>query len=993
MSSSPQTQAGQPSESGPGPVSIPGFDRVEFLRHGLALVPDPADKRPGLPLLLLGRDSLPELRSCSCARSKTRTCDHVLELVGLYRSFLESRGGRSPYDLFKASLWHKLSTVLARRGEPLLERVGLSSVRDGRGGWIGISGPDGEELARYLSSGPDAGRLVERLGPAGGEDQVPGRSEILKRLALRTLTQDERSLIERGYKSQRMALEGSFWYRLAYHCFMEFGPSGITFQPRIEEKTGRFTLLGLGPDQRPVLQLAVPRLEVGSLLAAFRDDLPNQHGLTIHPLPLRSIFKVDLNTELDLEVRPLIQVLQGDGEAFYLDRAEVERFRYGNLIYVKELGLLAELERERGPGRRFKAPVRMRLKKSQVPSFLEEHAAELKEDRFLVGEEVRSLKIFKEFDRIEVDPKALERDWCWLDLRYGFGTGSVSLAELLRAREEGRRYLGLEGGWVDCQAESLSGLEGLGRREIDPADRVRLSRLDLLRLQAAAQTPLRVTGRDQRARLLKRLLSLSPALPGARVKGLTSSLRPYQTIGFEWLRFLSENFLSGLLCDDMGLGKTHQVMALMLWLRESGRSDRPMLVVCPATVLSHWSGKLGEHAPGLRAAVFHGAQREVEDVLAGNDLLLTSYGVLLNDIRRLEEIDWSLVVFDEIQTIKNPQTKTFQAARSLRAGFRLGLTGTPLENRLEDLKALFDLILPGYLGSDQSFQERYAGRDSMPAPTRRAELGRLISPFVLRRLKGSVLEELPDKIEDIRTCRLSQDQVALYREAVSSRGRALAEELKAAGRPIPYIHIFALLNLLKQICDHPALVSDPGEDPERCRSGKWDLFQELLQESLDSGQKVVVYSQYLRMIELIAGHLGRLGVDFVTLTGRSRNRGRIISRFNDDPGCRVFAGSLRAGGLGIDLVAASVVIHYDRWWNAAREDQATDRVHRIGQRRGVQVFKLVTEGTLEEKISALIEKKRRLLEEVVPEDDPRVLKSFSREDLIGFLSFSPPVGE
>ena len=213
--------------------------------------------------------------------------------------------------------------------------------------------------------------------------------------------------------------------------------------------------------------------------------------------------------------------------------------------------------------------------------------------------------------------------------------------------------------------------------------------------------------------------------------------------------------------------------------------------------------------------------------------------------------------------------------------------------------------------------------------------------------------------------------------------------LRKKGEPVPYLHVFAVLNLLKQVCDHPALLAgEPGAYQDHT-SGKWDLFQELLDESLGSGQKVVVYSQYLGMLEIIARHLTRCGVGHVTLTGRSRKRGEIVRRFEEDPGCRVFVGSLKAGGVGIDLVAASVVIHFDRWWNAAREDQATDRVHRIGQSRGVQVFKLVTEGTLEERIDAIIERKRRLMKSTVPEDDPGVLKAFSREDLIEFLGQVP----
>jgi len=389
----------------------------------------------------------------------------------------------------------------------------------------------------------------------------------------------------------------------------------------------------------------------------------------------------------------------------------------------------------------------------------------------------------------------------------------------------------------------------------------------------------------------------------------------------------------------------------------------------------------------LKAAVFHGGQRKFEDSLKHGNVLLTSYGLLRNDIEQLERIPFALAVFDEIQYIKNQKTQAYEAAKRINTKVKLGLTGTPIENTLWDLKALFDLAVPGYLGAEENFHEQYVRPLEVdPSDSSRKSLSRLISPFTLRRLKKTVLDELPEKIEDIRTCRLSDDQVKLYRDAIASRGRGLIDALKKDKEPIPYMHIFALLNLLKQICNHPAQVNGRADDYEQYRSGKWDLFEELVFECLDSDQKIVVYSQYLEMIRIIEKFLQGLDMGYVTLTGASRKRGEIVARFNRDPDCRIYVGSLKAGGTGIDLVAASVVIHYDRWWNAAKEDQATDRVHRIGQKRGVQVFKLVTQGTLEEKISAIIEKKRDLMASIVPEDDPNLLKTFSREELIEMLA-------
>jgi SNF2 family DNA or RNA helicase len=297
---------------------------------------------------------------------------------------------------------------------------------------------------------------------------------------------------------------------------------------------------------------------------------------------------------------------------------------------------------------------------------------------------------------------------------------------------------------------------------------------------------------------------------------------------------------------------------------------------------------------------------------------------------------------------------------------------------------LFDLVLPGYLGSDEDYAARYISTESGISPGL-PHLRKLISPFTLRRLKTDVLEELPEKIEDVRTCPLSELQVRLYRDALSTKGASLLSQMETNPGPLPYIHIFALLNLLKRICDHPALVMNRIEEYQNYASGKWDLFQELLFETLDSGRKIVVFTQYLGMISMMERLLNDLGIEFVTLTGSSQDRGEIVRRFNEDANCRVFLGSLKAGGTGIDLVGGSTVLHYDRWWNAAREDQATDRVHRIGQKRAVQVFKLVTEGTLEDKISAIIEKKRELMNSVVQADEAHLNKIFTREELMELL--------
>ncbi|HEY0782067.1 MAG TPA: SNF2-related protein, partial [Thermoanaerobaculia bacterium] len=498
----------------------------------------------------------------------------------------------------------------------------------------------------------------------------------------------------------------------------------------------------------------------------------------------------------------------------------------------------------------------------------------------VLDEPLARRRVYRDFDTLSIgapslsadgSEEALARSWLWLSIAYGFGDEAVSLADLLRAKRQGLPYLETAEGWIDLHAPAFRDLERLGERwgnggEVGSGDdRVRLSLPDLLRLQATTGKPLSVAPDGEGAAILSRLLSGEPEAEYRTPAGLSSRLRPYQESGVRWLQFLWENRLGGLLCDDMGLGKTHQTLALVLSLFERGIHG-PYLVVCPTSVISHWRNKIRDHAPGLRAVVHHGAQRRLEG-LGARDVLLTSYGVLRRDAGELAAIPLALAVFDEVQHVKNRATLSYRAACELDAQVRLGLTGTPIENAVDDLKTLFDLVLPGYLGSDADFQARYGRAGAgLEDGGDLAELRRLVAPFVLRRLKSTVLHELPEKIEDVRTCALSEEQVRLYRDAVAGRGAELKRQLAAAEGPLPYIHVFALLNLLKQICDHPALaIGDLGRAPELA-SGKWDLFREILDECLASGQKVVVFTQYLGMIRLMERHLEELGVGFTTLT-------------------------------------------------------------------------------------------------------------------------------
>lgn len=569
-----------------------------------------------------------------------------------------------------------------------------------------------------------------------------------------------------------------------------------------------------------------------------------------------------------------------------------------------------------------------------------------------------------------------------LKLVYRTNRGEIGISSLINAASGRKRFLFLDAGMIDLHDMRFRWLK---RFEDVEDDTITVNILELLRLNG--QEPL--IGKSKKIEeLLQGLLKLEHEHT-LDTRGLRSSLRPYQITGVQWLASLRSYGLSGLLCDDMGLGKTHEAMALMAIIynaRKKGK--RRFLVLCPTSVMVPWQEKLAQYMPDLKVHVYHGIGREIEPYTEEGELLLTSYGIWRNDCKILGKINFDLAVFDEIQVAKNPRSRIHRALNTVNAKMRLGLTGTPIENYLWDLKALFDLVLPGYLHGEAEFRERYIiPIEKNQSTFARNQLREVIRPFILRRRKQDVLPELPAKTEEVGHCYLSEMQQQLYREATEAAKLQLVGLLDSGQGPIPYMHIFSLLTRLKQICDHPAIVLDDIEHYHKYESGKWDLFCELLTEAQNSGQKVVVFSHYLAMLDIMELHLQKLEIPYASIRGSTQNRAEELRRFNHDPECKVFLGSLQAVGLGVDLTAASVVIHYDRWWTAAREQQATDRVHRIGQTKGIQVFKLITLKTFEERIDELIRQKAALLEDVVGYDDQRLIKQLTREELAALLSF------
>jgi superfamily II DNA or RNA helicase len=465
------------------------------------------------------------------------------------------------------------------------------------------------------------------------------------------------------------------------------------------------------------------------------------------------------------------------------------------------------------------------------------------------------------------------------------------------------------------------------------------------------------------ADLADRLANLAtepPALPAP--PGLEATLRPYQLRGLSWLAAMCEAGFGACLADDMGLGKTIQVIALHLHRRPARIG--PTLVVCPASLLGTWEREVRRFAPSIPVRRYHGGGRHMRG-LAPDEMVLVTYGVVLRDVAELASLDWGLVVADEAQHAKNPHSRTARELRTLPAAARIALTGTPVENRLSELWAILDWTTPGLLGHLEAFVRRIAvpvERHRDPVATTR--LSALVRPFLLRRRKSDpgIAPELPPKTETDVVVPLTAEQVTLYEAVVRETMEAIATKdgIERAGL------VFKLLTSLKQICNHPAHYLKQSEAPLAGRSGKLAAFDELADVIAAAGDSMLVFTQYTEMATLLQQHLDARGIRSLFLHGGIpvRRREEMVDEFQAGR-APVFLLSLRAGGTGLTLTRATHVVHYDRWWNPAVEDQATDRAYRIGQDRPVQVHRLIAEGTLEDRIAALLEEKRGLAEAVV----------------------------
>jgi hypothetical protein len=554
----------------------------------------------------------------------------------------------------------------------------------------------------------------------------------------------------------------------------------------------------------------------------------------------------------------------------------------------------------------------------------------------------------------------------------------AELATLQEAADAKRSLVRVRGQWVQVDSNEIAAImQHVGQRGQATGSELLRTGLGIDTLDAAGgATVVGVTATGWLGELLNDALhaTMSPIPTPANFMG---TLRPYQERGVGWLSFLGRLGLGACLADDMGLGKTAQLIAALL----ADPIEGTTLVVCPVSVLGNWARELQRFAPHLSVLEHHGTDRHDHDEAfaeraARHDVVLTTYSLISRDIEHLQAITFARVVLDEAQQVKNPGTAQTKAVARLRAHRRIALTGTPVENRLTELWSLMQLLNPGLLGTFASFKKRFAGpieRDHDEEAT--ALLRRITTPFVLRRLKTdrSIINDLPDKIETTEHCPLTREQATLY--------QAVVDELLAASEQADGIArkglVLAGISKLKQVCNHPAhflsdgsalTFSGTSSSAGHDRSGKLGRMEELLDEIIDTGDKVLIFTQFAHWGDLLAPHLARrYGTEPLWLHGGvpRTKRDKMVEAFGDPAGPPIFMLSLKAGGTGLNLTAASHVIHFDRWWNPAVEDQATDRAYRIGQKRSVLVHKLVSSGTIEERIDEMITNKRSLAKRVV----------------------------
>jgi non-specific serine/threonine protein kinase len=568
-------------------------------------------------------------------------------------------------------------------------------------------------------------------------------------------------------------------------------------------------------------------------------------------------------------------------------------------------------------------------------------------------------------------------DWFDLTMDLSFEGTPVSLAAFLQAIREKKRFVRLADGsygmlpqeWLRRFAMAAA----LGNPE---EETLRFSRTQIPLLEELSETG-EFDADITYEHLRQRLASFSGIEAHAGPEGFAGTLRPYQQAGIDWLLFLHDFGFGGLLADDMGLGKTIQTLALLQHIHAL-KKEPPSLIVVPTSLVHNWESEASHFTPSLRALVYHGiGRKQYRNKLESCDVVITSYGILRRDIEFLRGLTFTYVVLDESQNIKNFASVNARAVRHLKSHFRLALTGTPVENNLTELWSQFQFLNPGMLGGLRTFTESFARPiERLHDESRAATLRRMIHPFLLRRTKELVAAELPPKVESTVLCDMEEAQRSAYHHWREYYRQAIMRSVETVGLRRSTVKVLEGLTKLRLVCCHPQLA----DEQYHGSSGKYNAFQEMLDDILAEGHKVLVFSQFVKMLTILRRHLDKHNVVYEYLDGRTIHRKERVDHFQNDEAVKVFLISLRAGGTGLNLTSADYVIHYDPWWNPAVETQATDRTHRIGQLRQVFSYKLITRESVEEKILALQDRKKQLVGNIITTEES-FLKSLTREDI------------
>jgi len=561
-------------------------------------------------------------------------------------------------------------------------------------------------------------------------------------------------------------------------------------------------------------------------------------------------------------------------------------------------------------------------------------------------------------------------DWLAVSAEWEAEGLKLSKADLEQLAAATARFVKLpNSGWVELDTASVqSAQEAMADMGVDGLIAVpqkvgmeHVAHLDEGDISRFADSP--------EARQLRSRVSEFKGIPCADLpRGLRAELRPYQKDGFDFLAHLVQIKLGGILADDMGLGKTLQTLTLLAWLKERNpKNPQPSLVICPASVLHNWRREAEKFTPGMRVLVLESgaARHNLRRQIPQHDLIVTNYALLRRDLEELQKFAFRAVILDEAQFIKNPGALVTHSVKQLKCGHKLALTGTPLENRLLDLWSIVDFIQPGYLGNQDQFLDTYEPRGENADGAQRIARRRLsakLRPLLLRRLKKHVAKDLPDRIEERRDCPLGDEQRKLYLAELRRSRELVLKAVEQQGLNKSKMHVLAALTRLRQICCHPSLV---GNDSA---SGKTETLFELLDPLIADGQKVLVFSQFVQMLQVLQKDCAERSIHTHILTGQTKGRQQVVTDFQSDTRPGVFLLSLRAAGTGLNLTNASYVVLYDPWWNPAVEAQAIDRSHRIGQTQTVNAYRLIAPGTVEEKIWELQQSKAQTISDVLGEE-------------------------